>query len=161
MGGFLLEYNPVILLGSHWYNHNMRKIKIFITLFVLYEFLIITVLQIPGYCRAFFNHGFCNANNFKYFLMCVMVPGLLGLFFWWIPEMLRMCCRGKCQCEETHFETKSTKKESGEIIPQEALEHLISAAIIMGVKKFTKSHPKTTKVFDEVIDAVKKAKKKK
>ena len=139
----------------------MRKIKIFITLFVLYEFLIITILQIPGYCKTFFNQGFCDFGNFKYFLMCVMLPGLLGLFFWWIPEMLRMCCRGKCQCEETHLETKESKKESNEIISRDDMERLVTSAIIMGVKKFATMHPKTTKIFDEVIDVVKKAKKKK
>lgn len=137
----------------------MRKIKIFTTLFVLYEFFIITVLQIPGYCKNFFNHGFCNIGNFKYFLMCVMLPGLIVLFLWWIPELLRMCCHNKCQCDETHFETKSTEQKSYGIISKEDLENLINSAIIIGVKKFAKSHPKTTKVFDEVIDAVKKAKK--
>jgi len=137
----------------------MRKIKIFITLLMLYEFVITTVLQIPGFCNTFFNHGFCDVGNFKYFLMCVMLPGLFVLFLWWMPDIARPFCKNKCQCEETHLEQTSNIKESREIISRDDMERLVTGAIIMGIQKFASMHPKTTKAFNNIIDALQNTKK--
>ena len=131
----------------------MRKIKIFITIFVLYEFVMSTILQIPGACNTFFNRGFCEASNFKYFLMCLMVPGLLILFFWWMPDIARPFCKNKCQCDESRIEQKPIQKES--IISHDDLERIVTSAIVLGIHKFAALHPKTTKVFDNIVDALK------
>ena len=135
----------------------MRKIKIFITIFVLYEFVMSTILQIPGACNTFFNRGFCEASNFKYFLMCLMVPGLLILFFWWMPDIARPFCKNKCQCDESCIEQKPIQKES--IISHDDLERIVTSAIVLGIHKFAALHPKTTKVFDNIVDALNNTKK--
>lgn len=137
----------------------MRKIKIFITILVLYEFVILTVLQISNYCNAIFNNNFCATDNFKYFLMCVMLPGLFVLFLWWMPDIARPFCKNKCQCEETHLEQTSNIKESREIISRDDMERLVTGAIIMGIQKFASMHPKTTKAFNNIIDALQNTKK--
>lgn len=137
----------------------MRKIKIFITILVLYEFVILTVLQISNYCNAIFNNNFCATDNFKYFLLCVMLPVLVMLFFWWMPEIARPFCKNKCQCEETHLEQTSNIKESREIISRDDMERLVTGAIIMGIQKFASMHPKTTKAFNNIIDALQNTKK--
>ena len=158
MGVFLFENSPVIFCGICNYNDYMRKIKIFITVLILYEFVISTILQISGFCNTFFNRGFCDAGSFKYFLMCVMVPGLLILFFWWLPEILRTCCRNKCQCNEIHTETKPIQKETSEIISREDMERLVTSAIVIGIQKFAAMHPKTTKAFNNIVDVLKNTK---
>ena len=138
----------------------MRKIKIFITLLMLYEFVITSVLQIPSFCNTFFNYGFCDVGNFKYFLMCVMLPGLFMLFLWWMPEIAKPFCKNKCQCEEPHSEqTLHSQKESNEIISRDDMERLVTGAIIMGIQKFASMHPKTTKAFNNIIDALQNTKK--
>ena len=137
----------------------MRRIKIFITIFVLYEFVMSTILQIPGTCNALFNHGFCEASNFKYFLMCVMVPGLLILFFWWMPDIARPFCKNKCQCDETNSEQKPIQKAANEIISHDDLERIVSTAIVLGIQKFATLHPKTSKFLDNIVDALKNTKK--
>ncbi|MFQ6695964.1 MAG: hypothetical protein ACLRFF_02940 [Alphaproteobacteria bacterium] len=137
----------------------MRKIKIFITILVLYEFVILTVLQISNYCNAIFNNNFCATDNFKYFLLCVMLPVLVMLFFWWMPDIARPFCKNKCQCEETHLEQTSNIKESREIISRDDMERLVTGAIIMGIQKFASMHPKTTKAFNNIIDALQNTKK--
>ena len=137
----------------------MRKIKIFITLLFLYEFVITTVLQIPGFCNTFFNRGFCDVGNFKYFLMCIMLPGLLILFFWWMPDMARPFCKNKCQCDEMHSEQTINPKETHEIISRDDMERLVTGAIVMGIQKFASMHPKTTKAFNNIIDALQNTKK--
>ena len=129
----------------------MRKLKIFITIFVIYEFVMLAILQIPNFCVAVFNHNFCYMNNFKYFLMCVMVPVLLMLFLWWMPDIARPFCKNKCQCDAHPHEIQNNNITQDEISKQ-YLEKLISSAIMIGVQKFAKSHPKTTKTFDNIID---------
>ena len=137
----------------------MRKIKIFITLLFLYEFVITTILQVPGFCNTFFNRGFCDVGNFKYFLMCIMLPGLLILFFWWMPDMARPFCKNKCQCDEMHSEQTINPEETHEIISRDDMERLVTGAIVMGIQKFASMHPKTTKAFNNIIGALQNTKK--
>ena len=127
----------------------MRKIKIFITVLSLYEFVILTILQIPSYCFSVFNVGFCELS-FRYFLICIVFPSLVGLIVWWGPEISRLFCK-KCQCVEP--EPKSIKDVLREIISKQDIERLITAAIVMGVQKFAASHPKTKETFDNILNA--------
>lgn len=90
-----------------------------------------------------------------------MLPALLILFFWWMPDIARPFCKNKCQCDERENEQKPIQKSSSDIISREDVERLIGAAITMGIHKFAKSHPQTTKAFDNVIDAITNSKKQK
>ncbi len=130
----------------------MRKIKIFITVLALYEFTMLTILQIPEYCYGVFNFAFCEAG-YKYFLICIMLPALIGLFIWWVPEILRLFCK-KCQCEEV--EPKTIKDVLHEIISKQDIEKFITTAIIMGIQKFVALHPKQKETFDNILDVIKK-----
>ena len=128
----------------------MRKIKIYTTIFVLYEFAIITILQIPNYCIYFFNIDFCVVP-FRYFLMCVIVPVSFGLLVWWMPEISRLFCK-KCQCEVQ--EDMSIKDVLKEIVTKQDIERLITAAIVMGIQKFATNHPKAKEAFDGILNAL-------
>lgn len=128
----------------------MRKIKIYTTILLLYEFAIITILQIPNYCMAFFNVDFCLVS-FRYFLMCAVVPVSFGLLVWWMPEISRLFCK-KCQCEVK--DDVSIKGVLKEIVSKQDIERLITAAIVMGVQKFATNHPKTKEAFDGILDAL-------
>ena len=124
----------------------MRKIKIFITVLVLYEFVILTILQIPDYCVSFFNHNFCNMHYYKYSLLCVMFPLMIGLIWWWIPEISKTICSNKCQCENHQIEShKSTSSD---------IEKLITTAVIVGVHKLAMQHPKTKEILDNISDVL-------
>ena len=124
----------------------MRKVKIFITVLILYEFVMLTVLQIPDYCVFFFNNNFCATSNFKYFLLCIMLPVLFGLVCWWIPELSRKICPNKCQCEIHQPEANKTTSPD--------VEKLITTAIIMGVHKLAMQHPKTKEILDNISDVL-------
>ncbi len=150
---FCLENSPVILCVICRYNRYMRKIKIFITIVVLYEFAMLTVLQISEYCAHFFNHNFCEMDNYKYFLMCVMLPVLIGLVVWWAPEIARLFCPNKCDIKPQS--DVSIKNIFNEIISKQDIERFITAAIIMGIQKFATTHPKTEEVFDNILDVLK------
>ena len=137
----------------------MRKIKTFITLIVLYEFAMLTILQVPDYCSAFFYDAFCYVGNFKYFLLCIMLPVLIALFVWWTPDIVRHLCPNKCMVKTD--QENNVKDVLREIVSKTDIEKLITAAIIMGVQKFAQTHPKTTEVFDSILDVLKKSQVKK
>ena len=137
----------------------MRKIKIFLTLLALYEFVMVMILQIHGYCVAIFNNNFCEIDGFKYFLMCVMLPVSFGLFLWWIPEMTRLICPNKCCVRKE--ETPQLKNVFNEIISKQDIEKFITTAIIMGIQKFAASHPKTEETFENIMNILHNTKVKK
>ena len=119
----------------------------------------LTILQIPKFCTTFFNYNFCMVNNIKYFLLCIMLPVLIGLFIWWIPEMARAICPNKCNIKtDTDINIKNIFNE---IISKQDIERFITAAIIMGIQKFATNHPKTTETFDNILDVLKNTNKKK
>lgn len=140
------------------YNLCMRKLKIFTTVFVLYEFVMLTVLQINRYCLSWFNLNFCEYATFKYFLMCVVVPISIALLIWWMPEISRLFCHNKCQCEQNKPE--SVKDAVHEIISKQDIERLIMAAVVMGVQKFVTNHPMAKETFADILKVVTKSNKK-
>jgi len=133
----------------------MRKIKTVITILVLYEFVMLTILQIPNYCIAFFNKNFCSAYNFKYFLMCVMLPALVGLVMWWAPEIARALCPNRCSCDASR--SKAPKDIDRGDMSNQYLEKLITSAIMLGVHKFAARHPKTRETLNSIISALTEA----
>lgn len=76
--------------------------------------------------------------------MCVVVPSLVGLLVWWLPEMSRMFCK-KCECE-TPMEPVPTTKQY--------IEKLVVALAIVAIQKFISRRPKIKKILDEVLNEV-------
>ena len=112
----------------------------------------LTVLQVPGFCTAWFNKNFCYVSGFKYFLLCIMLPVLVGLLMWWMPEITRAMCAQKCKTEPD----VTIKNIFNEIVSKQDIEKFIIAAIVMGIQKFANAYPKTAETFDNILDAVKK-----
>jgi len=90
--------------------------------------------------------------------MCIVVPALITLFAWWLPEISRMFCK-KCQCEEPH--EKPVKDKVKEIVSDQDIERLIGAVITVGMQKFVSKHPKTTETLTDVIKTLIKSSSKK
>ena len=116
----------------------------------------LTILQIPDYCANVFNYNFCDMQHFKYFLLCVMLPTLVGLVVWWMPDFARLFCPNKCVVKPEPDIT--IKNIFNEIISKQDIEKFITAAIIMGIQKFAATHPKTAETFDNILDVLKNTK---
>lgn len=140
-----------------FYNLHMRKIKIFTTVLLLYEFVILTILQVHNYCVLVFNINFCKVS-FRYFLLCIVVPVLVWLFLWWLPDMSKMFCK-KCECDNLENKEHLHENNVNENMSTKALEHLITSAIIIGIQKFAKNHPNTQNIFNNIFDALAKTSK--
>ena len=120
----------------------------------------LTILQIPRYCTGVFTINFCAHTSFKYFLFCIMLPVIVCIFLWWIPELSRLFCSRACDAT-VEQQPKSSGDILREIISNKDIERFITTAIITGIQKFSKKHPKTTAVFDEILTAMQNSNKKK
>lgn len=107
----------------------MLKFKVFTTVFLLYEFVAISVLHINRSCGWLFGQKFCTIGNFRYFVLCVMIPVLIGLIIWWLPKKEK-------QYDKNYFVKFAV------IVVFVAIRHLI------------RKYPKTRRFFDEVSDAL-------
>ena len=134
----------------------MRRFKIFVTIFVLYECVMLTILQVYNYCVGVFNLNFCEQGAFKYFLLCIMLPLLVGIFIWWLPDIARLICNKSCKTPPAP-QPETIRDILHEIVSRQDIERLITTAIIMGIQKFAQTHPKTKTVFDSLLDTLKKS----
>ena len=132
----------------------MHGLKVFITIFVLYEFVTIILLQVPDYCMNVFNQNFCDNIAFKYFLICVVFPILVGVFIWWMPDILRLLCNRGCKMNTQKPKPETIHDILKQIISTQDIERLITAAIIMGIQKFSQTHPKTQAIFDDMLNTL-------
>ena len=139
------------------YNLYMRKVKIILTIFLLYEFMVLSVLQIPNFCQNVFNNNFCLMNNYKYLLMCVILPVSTALFVWWVPDILKLFCKNTCEIKNNK-PNDDIKDILREIISRKDIERLITAAIIMGIQKFAIKHPETKETLNNILDVIKRVK---
>ncbi len=149
-GFIFFEKSPVETGLFYYLKCCMRKIKIFITVLLIYEFAMLTILQIPHYCMGIFSGHFCSVS-FRYFFVCIVVPGLFGVFLWWVPEISRFFCK-RCQCEIPYEKTVSNKVS--EITSKQIIEHLITTALIAGIDKFASNHPKTKKKIQDIAKVI-------
>ena len=136
----------------------MRKFKIFLTILLLYEFTVLTILQIPNYCVGFFNINFCNIS-FRYFLLCIVLPVSVCVFLWWLPDISKLFCPKNCRCNVQETPDLSLRNIIKEMVSAKDIERLISVAIIMGIRKFVDNQPRMQNIFNTVVGAIKKSSK--
>ena len=109
----------------------MRNVKIFLTFLLLYEFAIITVLHVNSSCAWLFNQNFCVNNFFKYFVMSVMVPGIIMMVVWWWPK----------------------KKDTPDSYKNYMVKFII-VMVVVAMRYLVRKYPKTKRFFNEIADAI-------
>ena len=124
----------------------MRKFKIFTTIFILYEFIAITILHVPEFCFVLFNYNFCE-TGYKYFLFCIMLPVLIWIMYWWLPK--------KETSQKTFVEIMT------DVVPPLYIKRFLIAVVIVGLRKFIMSHPHARDFLNNVNNILKKTSKQK
>ena len=81
-----------------------------------------------------------------------MLPILVGLLFWWLPDIARTFCRNKCDVPPE----PPTKNIVNDIVSKQEVERLIIAAVIMGIQKIIANHPTAKKTLKNITDILKK-----
>ena len=136
----------------------MRRFKIFLTFFVIYESVIIAILHSGDYCTVVFNSNFCAYETYKYFSMCLMLPILFTVFLWWMPNIKRFFCNNTCKTQHEHHK-EARYDILHEMVSHIGIERFITAAIVTGINRFAKNHPKTVATFDDILKTMNKTKK--
>ncbi len=125
----------------------MLRMKIWFTIFAIYEIVAIILLHCTRTCDAMFGTMFCNDHAFKYFIWCVAVPTLVFLMAMWIREIVmggrrrRFFNRAGHAIHDAYDDVKERVIEN--VTPKD-ITGLISAAVLLGIKKLSEKYPDAT-----------------
>ncbi|MFQ6703357.1 MAG: hypothetical protein ACLRFO_04145 [Alphaproteobacteria bacterium] len=132
----------------------LLKSKICITSLVIYEIIAVSILHFKRICDAIFTGGFCD-SWYRYFLFCVAVP-LVALLIWmWIHEIIRVHRRHKFIRRAKNVTSGIISSIRGHIsdnISSADMEKIITAAVLIGIKRYADRHPNLRKNINNIFD---------
>ena len=105
-------------------------------------------------CDSMFGSVFCD-SWFRYFLFCIAVPLLVFLILMWIREIVRFYRRRSFihRARNTiNSILSSIRGRVSEGINIQDMEKVITAAILVGIKKYVERHPNLRDNVNHVID---------
>ena len=132
----------------------LLKSKICLTVLAIYEMVAVSILHFQRICDAIFVVPFCD-SWYRYFLFCIIVPGLLLLALMWIREIIRAHRRRKFirRAKNTISSVVSTVRgKLSEHIDVNDMEKIITAAVLVGIKKYSDRHPGLRNNVNHIID---------
>ena len=130
------------------------KSKICLTVFVVYEAAVISFLHFQSTCDAIFSSAFCT-SWFRYFLFCVIVPLFVGLILMWINEIIRAHHRRRFirRAKNTvNGILSAVRGHMSKHMDVADIEKIITAAVLIGIKKYADRHPNLRHNINNVMD---------
>ena len=132
----------------------LLKSKVCFTVLTIYEIVAVSAMHFQRICDAMFPTAFCD-SWFRYFLFCVVVPLLVFLIVMWIREIVRFRRRRSFvrRARNTVNGILNTiRGKVSEHINMQDMEKIITAAILVGIKKYADRHPNLRRNVNHVID---------
>ena len=132
----------------------LLKSKICFTVLAVYEMIAVSALHFQRVCDAMFTTVFCD-SWYRYFLFCVIVPLVIGLIFMWVREIVLAHRRRKFfrRARNTIRGVMSTiRGKVAEHIDTQDMEKIVTAAVLVGVKKYLESHPGVRQNINHIMD---------
>ena len=156
------EFIPADTAGIFFYNFSTKpkekimllKSKICFTVLTVYEIVAISLLHFQRVCDAIFSTAFCD-SWFRYFLFCIVIPLLVFLILMWIHEIVRAHRRRKFirRAKNTvNGILSSLRGRVSEHIDMSNMEKIITAAVLIGIKKYADRHPNIRHNINHVLD---------
>lgn len=130
------------------------KSKICFTALAVYEMLAVTFLHFKRLCDSFFSAQFCD-SWYRYFLFCVIVPVIVLLILMWIREIVRYRRRRTFIRRARNTISGIISSLRGRItenIDVRDMEKIITAAVLVGIKKYADRHPSLRDNVNHVMD---------
>lgn len=133
----------------------MLRIKICLTIFFIYEIVATILLHASRACAPMFGLGFCSDVVFKYFVVCAAVPMLVFVIAMWVHEIVIARrrrrsvfyrARGAAMRIASNVRDRITRN-----ISQQDLEKMITAALIVGIKKYAARNANVRRFMDDVM----------
>lgn len=132
----------------------LLKSKICITSLVIYEIIAVSILHFQRICDAIFTSAFCD-SWYRYFLFCVALP-LVALLIWmWISEIIHVHRRHKFikrAKNAVHGIISGIRGRVSENITPADMEKIITAAVLVGIKRYADRHPNLRKNINNIFD---------
>ena len=132
----------------------LLKSKICITTLATYEIITVSFLHFKHFCDSVFTSTFCD-SWYRYFLFCVIVPTIALLIWMWIREIIRIRRRHKFISRAknaAHSILSSIRGRVYENITPADLEKVITAAVLVGIKRYADRHPNLRKNVNNIFD---------
>ncbi len=131
----------------------LLKSKICFTAVAIYEIIAVSVLHFQRICDAMFPVPFCD-SWYRYFLFCVIVPLVAILIWMWISEFIRLHRRRKFIRRAKNTVSgiiSSIRGKVSENFEAQDLEKIITAAVLIGIKRYVDRHPNIRRNVNDVI----------
>lgn len=132
------------------------KSKIGLTVLSLYEIAAVLLLHCPNTCNAMFGLSFCADSVLKYFVWCVAVPLLVFLIVMWIMDIILRVRRRRSLFYKAKHAVKhmasNIRDRVSESVSSGDMEKMITAALIIGLKKYSNRNPRARQFLEEITD---------
>lgn len=132
----------------------LLKSKICFTVLAVYEMAAVSVLHFQRICDSMFPTGFCD-SWYRYFLFCIIVPLLVGLILMWIREIVRGHRRRAFIRRARNTVNSVVSTIRGQVsanIDVDDIEKIITAAVLVGIKKYADRHPSLRNNVNHIMD---------
>lgn len=135
----------------------MLRFKIYLTIFFIYEIIATILLHTMRTCAPMFGLGFCGDVVFKYFVVCAAVPMVIFLIVMWAHEIIVARrrrrsvfyrARGAAMRIASNVRDRITRNVS-----QQDLEKIITAALVVGIKKYAARNANVRRLLDDITNA--------
>lgn len=135
----------------------MLRFKIYLTIFFIYEIIATILLHTMRTCAPMFGLGFCGDVVFKYFVVCAAVPMVIFLIIMWAHEIIVARrrrrsvfyrARGAAMRIASNVRDRITRN-----ISQQDLEKIITAALVVGIKKYAARNANVRRLLDDITNA--------
>ena len=134
----------------------LLKSKICLTVLAIYEMAAVSILHFQRICDAMFPTPFCD-SWYRYFLFCVIVPLVILLLLMWVREIVRLHRRRTFirRAKNTVSDIMSgIRGRVSESVDPRDLEKIITAAVLVGIKKYVDRHPNLRNNVNHIMDVV-------
>lgn len=134
------------------------KSKLGLTILSLYEIAAILLLHHPKTCNAMFGMSFCSDSVLKYFIWCVAVPVLIFLIAMWVMDIIHRIRRRRSLLYKVKHAVQNMASELhdrvSESLSSADMERMMTAALLVGLKRFADSNPRAHQILDEISGRV-------
>ncbi len=132
----------------------LLKSKICFTVLAIYEMVAVSILHFQRICDAMFPTPFCD-SWYRYFLFCVILPLIVMLIVMWIREIVRAHRRRafiRRARNTVQGVMSSIRGRVSEHIEPRDLEKIITAAVLVGIKRYADRHPNLRRNVNNIMD---------
>lgn len=130
----------------------LLKPKIYITVLFVYEIVAVMLLHCQYMCTEMFGVTACQ-DWFRYFAVCVVIPGIVSLIWMWI-ETIRHAYRNRFFHRARNAVIDiwdGLRDKLADKMTREDIERYITVASLYGIRYYLSKNPKFKELLHELL----------